>query len=56
MILKVTFFFPFPFSNYDATRHIKNITREFFIIFLMLKNALKIIVVFGIKTIHNIIN
>jgi hypothetical protein len=28
MILKVTFFFPFPISNHDVIKHIKNISKE----------------------------
>jgi hypothetical protein len=42
MILKI-FFFPFPIPNHDVIKHIKNITKEFF---LMFKRALKIITIF----------
>jgi hypothetical protein len=42
--------FQFPISNHDAIRHIKNITKDFFLNnnFQMLKNSFKIIIIFGV--------
>jgi hypothetical protein len=42
--------FPFPISNHDAIRHIKNITKEICLNnkFKMLKKAFKIIIIFEI--------
>jgi hypothetical protein len=44
--IEIFIFFPFPISNHDVIRHIKNTTKELFL--KMFKRPLKIIIVFGI--------